>query len=107
MSDNAKTVDHALEVLRSAMMAVYDIATTPDNSAEQVNNLAEIVGMYEVLIARLILKDTKEDKLDSTQKTLVLLMSHLQQNMLNSLEHPDEATAAVLGSNEWMKRKLH
>lgn len=107
MSENAKTVEDALEVLRSAMMAVYDIATTPDNSAEQVNNLAEVVGMYEVLIARLILKDTKEEKLDSTQKTLVLLMSHLQQNVLNSLEHPDEATAAVLGSNDWLKQKLH
>ena len=72
-----------------------------EDSHKLVSLMAEVIGVYEVLIARLVIQDDKEQRYNMVIRNLTVLMNNLQMQV--GITEPDmvEQAGTVVDITNW------
>jgi hypothetical protein len=101
MDDN---IDDLVTEIHDGMKMIFDCATEVTDYNDAVNNLTEIIGVYEVVIARLLVTQENDKKFDLTFLTLASLMNRIRMKVAGTDPDIVEQQGVVVDMNHWKDR---
>lgn len=96
--DDEQLVEQAAYGMFILYEGMNDLA---EDSDKLVSLMAEVIGVYEVLIARLLLQDDKEQRYNMIIRNITVLMNNLQMQV--GITEPDlvEQVGTVVDITNW------
>lgn len=96
-----ENIDDIIDEIRDGMKLIFDCATEVTDYNDAVNNITEIVGVYEVIIARLLVTKEDDKKFDLVFLTLASLMNRIRMKVAGTDPDTVDQTGIVIDMAHW------